>query len=156
MGIEFWAQTVVVPVSFIGVIITIFWQQLIAKRRATLDIILTQQSNEFLLKQGKAFTALRNSDNITQYALPEKAGSHEVLSIMAALDFNELIAIGIFEKTLDERIYRRYYRTEYVNDWIGCKPFVDGLRQQSGNQTYYCEIESLAKKWANTAEQTRV
>ena len=155
-GIEFWSQTVVVPVSFIGVIITIFWQQLIAKRRATLDIILTQQSNAFLLEQGRAFTALRNSDNITQYALPENAGSPEVLSIMAALDFNELIAIGISEKTLDERIYERYYRTEYVYDWIGCKPFVMELRRQGGNPTYYCEFEFRAKKWAKEDELKRI
>ncbi|MCA8834800.1 MAG: DUF4760 domain-containing protein [Proteobacteria bacterium] len=150
------AQTIIVPVSFIGVILTIFWQQKIAKRRATLDTILRQQSDTVLLEQGKIFTALRNSDNIAQYALPENASSPSALSIMAALNLSEFIAIGISEKIIDERIYKRYYRTEYVDDWIGCKPFVEELRRQSGNLTYYCEIEALAKKWANTTEQTRV
>ncbi len=150
------AQTIIVPVSFIGVILTIFWQQRIAKRRATLDTILRQQSDAVLLEQGKIFTALRSSDNIAQYALPENASSPSALSIMAALNLSEFIAIGISEKIIDERIYKRYYRTEYVDDWIGCKPFVEELRRQSGNPTYYCEIEALAKKWANTAEQTRI
>ncbi len=149
-------QAVFLPVSILVVIATLFWQQRIAKRRATLDIILTQQSNAFLLEQGRAFTALRNTDNIAQYALPENAGSPSAVSIMAALNLSELIAIGVSEKTVDERIYKRYYRTEYVNDWIGCKPFVDGLRQQSGNPNFYCEIEALAKKWANTAELKRI
>ena len=150
------AQTIIVPVSFIGVILTIFWQQRIAKRRATLDTILRQQSDAVLLEQGKIFTALRNSDNIAQYALPENASSPSALSIMAALNLSEFIAIGISEKIIDERIYKRYYRTEYVDDWIGCKPFVEELRRQSGNPTYYCEIESLATKWAKDDERERV
>ena len=150
------AQTIIVPVSFIGVILTIFWQQKIAKRRATLDTILRQQSDTVLLEQGKIFTALRNSDNIAQYALPENASSPSALSIMAALNLSELIAIGISEKIIDERIYKRYHRTEYVHDWIGCKPFVEELRRQSGNPTYYCEIEALATKWAKDDELKRV
>ncbi len=149
-------QAVFLPVSILVVIATLFWQQRIAKRRATLDMILAQQSSELLLEPRRKFVALRVADNITQYALPENANSDEALHIVSVLNFNELIAIGISEKTVDERIYKRYYRTEYVDDWIGCRSFVMELRGKHGNPNYYCEIEALAKKWANTAEQTRV
>ena len=149
-------QAVFLPVSILVVIATLFWQQRIAKRRATLDIILAQQSNALLLEPRRKFVALRATDNITQYALPENADSDEILSIMSILNFSELIAIGIAEKTVDERIYKRYYRTEYVHDWIGCKPFVEELRRQGENPTYYCEIETLAKKWAKEDELKRI
>ncbi len=155
-GIEFWAQTVVVPVSFIGVIITIVWQQRIAKRRATLDMILAQQSNALLLEPRRKFAALRSTNDIAKYARSKNKHPDEILTIMSVLNFNELIAIGIDEKTVDEPIYKRYHRTEYVHDWIGCKPFVMELRDQSENPTYYCEIEALAKKWAKDDERERV
>ncbi len=149
-------QAVFLPVSIIGVIVTLFWQQKIAKRRATLDMILTEQSDSFLLKQRRIFSNLRAAGNVTQYALPKSSNSEKALSIKSILNLNELIAIGIAEKTMDARLYKKYCRTEYVHDWIGRKPFVMELRRQGGNPTYYCEIESLAKKWANTAEQTRI
>ena len=149
-------QAVFLPVSILVVIATLFWQQRIAKRRATLDIILAQQSNALLLEPRRKFVALRDSGTITKYALPENADSEEALPILSILNFNELIAIGVSEKTVDERIYKRYYRTEYVNDWIGCKPFVEELRQQSGNPNFYCEIEALAKRWAKEDELKRI
>jgi len=65
-------------------------------------------------------------------------------------------AIGIREKTLNGRLYKRWTRTTLVKDWIACKPFVMQLRQNTSTPTFFCEFERLAKKWANRSEREHI
>ncbi len=152
-GLGSLSEAFIIPASLFVVIITLWGQRRIAKCRATLDIMLKEQSDPSLLAQRKKFTVLRNSGTIEKYALPEHADSDEATTIRSILNFNELIAIGISKKTVDAEIYKRFCRTAYVDDWIGCKPFVMELRGQGENPTYYyCEIQGLAKRWAKEGE----
>ena len=146
------SQAFIIPASIFVVFMTLRGQRRIAKRRATLDIMLKEQGDPSLLAQRKKFTVLRNSKTIKKYALPEHADSAKATTIRSILNFNELIAIGISKETVDADIYKRFCRTDYVDDWIGCKPFVMELRRQGENSTYYCEFESLAKEWAKEDE----
>lgn len=149
-------QIAAIILSAIGVIITIIWRQKISKRKSTLDIILAEETDTKLVKQRTEFVKIRNSRGISNFAAKDKAESNEAEIIRAVLNFNELIAIGIAEKTIDQRIYKRWGRTKFVKDWTGCKPFVMELRNQTETTTYFCEIENLARKWANKDEKPMV
>ena len=114
---------------------------------------MSHQSNEFLYKQRQEFIALRDAGNIVQWAALDKAASEEQSTIRAALNRYELIAIGIKEKTLEGRVYKRYTRSGLIQDWRACKPWVMQMRQNHSVPVYYCEVEALAKKWATRQER---
>jgi len=148
-----WLQSGAIFFSLMGVIIATRANRKIARRRATLDLIMTLQSNEFLVKQRQEFNALRDAGNIVQWAALDKASSPEQSTLRATMNRYELIAIGIKEKTIDGRVYKRYARSGVIQDWCACKPWVMQMRQNHSKPVYYCEVEALAKKWSTKAER---
>ncbi|WP_315807316.1 MULTISPECIES: DUF4760 domain-containing protein [unclassified Bradyrhizobium] len=151
-NIGLWLQSGAIFLSFIGVIISAGAIRSVARRRAMLDLIMAEQSNEFLIAERKKFIALRDAGHLVKWADPAQAGSAETFTIRTILNRYELIAIGIKERTLDKRVYREYARTTVVKDWTAVKPFVVQMRQTTQTPTYYCEFEKLARAWANHSE----
>jgi hypothetical protein len=151
-----WIQTGAICLSAIAAFFLILWTQRIACRRATLDLIMHQESDLGQIKERRSFIDLRDKGNLLQYAALDKASSVEAASIRATLNRYELVAIGISRKTLDAKLYLRWCRTTLAKDWIACKPFVMQLRQNGGRNTFYCEFETLARKWAEKAEKTQI
>lgn len=149
-----WIQTGAIFVSAIGVIITLIWHKRIACRRATLDIVLTEQTDAQTVEQRTRFVRLRDDGHLAQWANPDKTSSDEAAVIRAALNRYELVAIGIRRGIIDEKSYKRWCRTTLVKDWIACKPMVMQIRQNASIPTYFCEFEALAKRWANKDERT--
>jgi hypothetical protein len=148
-----WLQSGAIVFSLVGVIIGIVANRRIARRRATLDLIMQDQTHQALVKLRQDFIALRETGNLVQWAAPAQAASAQQTTLRAIMNRYELIAIGISEKTLDRGVYRRYARTTLVKDWLACKPWVMQMRQNSNTPTYYCEIEKIAKKWAHNSER---
>lgn len=148
-----WLQSGAIFLTFIGVIISASVNRRIARRRATLDLIMGEQSTEPLLSIRQKFIAMRDGGGLVQWADLSKAASNETSTIRSTLNRYELVAIGIKEKTLDKRVYKEYARTTVVRDWIALKPFVMERRRTISTPTIYCEVEWLAKKWANSDEK---
>lgn len=139
--------------SLAGVVLVVSYNQKIARRRATLDLIMLHQSNDGIVKDRKRFIQLRDKAHLAQWAAPDKADSEEATVIKSVLNHYELVAIGVRQKTLHENIYKRWLRSGFVKDWIESKPFVVQLRQNTQNHKIYCEFESLARRWANKKEK---
>jgi hypothetical protein len=149
-----WLQSGAIFLTFVGVIISAAVARGVARRRATLDLIMSEQSAELLVNIRQKFLALREIGHLVQWADPLQATSDESKTLRSILNRYELVAIGIKEATLDERVYKNYIRTTFVTDWIACKPFVVQRRQTTKNAKLYCECESLAKQWASEAEKS--
>jgi hypothetical protein len=147
-----WLQSGAIFLSFVGVIISAGVARSVARRRATLDLIMAEQANEFLVKSRKAFIELRDAGHLVKWADPAHAASVEAFTIRTVLNRYELVAIGIGESTLNGRVYKEYARSTVVKDWTAAKPFITQMRQTTKTPTYYCEFENLAKKWANHDE----
>jgi hypothetical protein len=148
-----WIQTGAIVVSAIGVIITVFWMKHLACLRATLDIVLTEQTDAGTIEKRTLFTKLRDEGHLSKWADPKNTHGTEAATLRAVLNRYELVAIGIKRGTLHEDSYRAWCRTTLVKDWTACKPLVMQLRQNDQTDTYYCEFEALAKKWATPAER---
>jgi hypothetical protein len=148
-----WLQSGAIVFSLLGIIFSIRATRRIARRRATLDILLEEQSNEFLFQSRLKFIALRDAGHLVKWAAPDNAASEEQGFLRAALNRYETIAVGIAERTMDEGVFRRYGRSTLVKDWCACKPWVIQMRQNLNVPAYYCEIEKLAQKWATKAER---
>lgn len=151
-----WIQTGAIVASFIGVILTILATQRVAKRRATLDLMMMEQTNEGMIERRRTFVRLKEAGNLVEWASREKKSSEDSTTIRAVLNQHELIAIGIKEGTLDEKIYKKWYRTTVVNDWISCKPFVMQLRSDLGSGVFWKEYELLVRSWAQEGERGRI
>lgn len=151
-----WIQTGAIVVSAIGISIVACTHRIVARRRATLDVIMQEQTHDGMLAVRQRFIALRDAGHLVAWAAPDKAASAESTDIRSILNRYELVAIGINEKTINPRIYKRWCRTTLIKDWTACKPFVTQLRQNTANPKFFCELETLAKKWAINSERDHV
>ena len=103
----------------------------------------------------KAFVALRSKGHLAQWAAPEKAHSDEEATINNVLNRYELVAIGIQQGTINEKIWKRWLRTGTVQDWIAAKPYIAQIRQNKF-AALYCEYEKLARRWATKDEMPNI
>lgn len=148
-NLAFWFQTLVFMVSAIIAIFTLWKNEKQAKRRATIDLVLmeTQDSNFREIKE-KFGTYKKNKMNFTKLACDElidNPDENEV--IMSILNHYEFIASGIFEKALDEKIYKRMKKGVFVRDWKSLEPYVMELRRKENRPQIYIETQRLAEKW---------
>jgi hypothetical protein len=146
-------QAAAIIVGFLGVAATIFYTSVIAGKRATFDLILSELLDPRQVELRGKFTTLRDAGNLEVYASSPKAESDEASVIVANLNIYEMIAVGISKKIIDEQSYKRWARTALVKDWQECKAYVTVLRKEADVPTYYCEFEKLARKWAVAAEK---
>ncbi|WP_097175066.1 DUF4760 domain-containing protein [Stappia indica] len=148
-----WIQTGAIVVSAIGVVLTLFWMNRIARRRASLDIVLSEQTDPRTINERTEFVKLRDAGHLSKWADPANTHTQESATLRAILNQYELVAIGIQQKTMDEKVYKGWCRTTLVKDWIACKALVMQLRENAKVATYYCEFERLAKRWATKDEK---
>lgn len=146
-------QTGAIIVSALGVASIITWNVRIARRRATLDTLLNEQTHETSIKERTEFINLKRKGDLISWAASDRASAPEVETIRAVLNRYELVAIGIRKSTLDEALYKLWCRTTLVGDWRAMKPFVAEIRTLNSIPTLYCEFEALARKWANASEK---
>jgi hypothetical protein len=146
-------QTGAIIVSAGGVASIITWNVRIARKRATLDILLNEHTHEISIKERTEFIKLKKNGDLSSWASSDKANAPEVETIRAVLNRYELVAIGIRKSTLDEQLYKLWCRTTLVGDWRAMKPFVAQIRTLNSIPTLYCEFEALARKWANVSEK---
>lgn len=151
-----WVRSGAIVLSFIGVIVTIVWNQSIARKRATLDIVLNEESDPNQLALRTDFVKMRDAGNLSKYADPKHGKENETNALRGILNRYELVAIGIRKGIIHERSYKDWCRRTYVQDWIECKGFVTQLRKNRGSSVYFCEFEKLAKKWATKEEKELV
>jgi hypothetical protein len=147
-------QTVAIVLSAIGVIASITWSRIVSRRRATIDMILAEQTNKELLQIRSEYLDALRENRLLQYANLETWFTPQAFPLVSILNRYEITAIGIAEGIIDEKIYRRYWRTSLVRDWLGCQPVVVHQREVFGNPKLFCDFEALAKRWA-TADELR-
>jgi Domain of unknown function (DUF4760) len=151
-------QVGAIVVSAIGVTGTIFWNMRIARRRATLDLLVNEQTHETTIKERTAFEAIVEGGDLLQWIAPAsiKSDPAKLQTIRSSLNRYELIAIGIKGRALDGKLYKQWFRAGFVGDWIAFKALIVHVREDVGNPRLYCEFEWLAKKWADKTQKPRV
>lgn len=59
----------------------------------------------------------------------------------------ELIAIGIERGIIDDKTYRRWFRSGVVKDWRSAAPFIMAIRERTGNDHLFHEFEDMARRY---------
>lgn len=123
-------------------------QRRIAKTRATLDIIIKYESDQFYRSAVEAYIYYVRG-NIS----PEDAiGSDDPLVreksglLNSFLNFQETIALGISHDTLDKNLFYDYWATSYVDVWNRTTPLIKLQRKRTPK--VLVEFEKLAREFA--------
>ncbi len=133
-------------------ITAIFTQRNVARKRATLDLLSRQEWDGDYISARKRFIELRDSgEGFIKYAAPEFRTKGEVADIKNILNGYELIAVGIKIGILDEDLYKLWFRSAFLKDWVMARQFIRTIRTEAGEHPdepkIFCEYEGLVRKW---------
>lgn len=121
----------------------------IARRRATVDLIMNSRQNESFSKARKVVLNFQeDGTQFSKFALAENAQTDENQCVLVVLNFNEFVAVGIRENAFDEKTYKRLRKTRYIRDWETLETYVAEFRKSRKSNTLFSEFEWLAKRWA--------
>jgi len=143
---------IILTISAVSALFAIWRNQVIAARRASIDLVLNQNGDLFLLEEKKLFLSLRSSENgdcLAQYASSESKDSKEASAIKAVLNNYEFIASGIREKAFCEKTYKRMQYGVLVRDYKALQGFIHEIRLSRKHPTLFKEFEWLGKRWEN-------
>lgn len=141
------AKIIILGLSVLIASIAIHRNTIIAKRRATVDLVLQQRNDESLTKANELVNPILNSNDITKFADESNKDSPEREAILTILNNYEFISVGIRENAFDIKIFKRMNYGIVVRDWSCFKPFVVHLRERHDRPTLFQEFEWLATKF---------
>lgn len=137
-----------VVISAITAIVVLRVNRSIARRRATLDLILHIETDGDIIKARKAMsTAKKNPAGSRAWSAVDKRDSDEANAIRTILNVNEIVAVSIAEDIIDEHIYHRWQRGAYIEDYRSMEDYVRGVREYWRNPSIYVEVEKLVHRW---------
>lgn len=129
---------------------TVKSQRAIARKRATIDVILKLESEPTYQSSLATFKDLRDSNKLLQLLENNKSSrdTEALLDILSIINHYEIICCGIVEDTLDEIFYFQWYRGAFLKHWNQLEPFIVHLRnQKNGNKRVAIRYELFAKTW---------
>lgn len=137
-----------VIVSAITAMVVLQANRSIARRRATLDLILHIESDGDIIKARKILSAVKKDPQGSRaWGAADKRDSDEANAIRTVLNINEIVAVSIAERIIDERIYRRWFRKAFIDDYRSMDGYIQGVREYWRNPSIYVELQTLAENW---------
>lgn len=142
----FWIQTGAFLISAISAVSIIWYNGLVARQRATVDLVLHQKSDIHLIDAlSIVYEMSRKNVSFTDH-LPNLQ-SPEGKAIRLVLNSNEFVALGIRRKAFDESLYKEMQCTNFMKVWMACRGLIYEIRKQENKETIFQEVEWLAKRW---------
>ncbi|MGZ8256401.1 MAG: DUF4760 domain-containing protein [Gallionella sp.] len=142
----FWIQTGAVFLSAIAAIFVIYHNGVMARRRATVDHIIHQKSDDGLLSSIRLVYQLYEEKTRLSDFL-ESPESSEYQAILKVLNNHEFIALGIRRAAFEEKIYKELQYSNFVKVYEASAGIVAELRRSKNTQTLFQEFEWLIKRW---------
>lgn len=135
--------------SAIGAVLVIWHNGRLARRRATIDHILNDNSNAEYLEAIQLLYSLDDKQvRFTKYfETPECA---EFKAIRKVMNKHEFIALGIRTGAFEERIYKELQYSNFMKVYHACSACIAEVRSTTKKQTLFQEFEWLAKRWERT------
>jgi hypothetical protein len=152
---------IVATLAFGSAVYGIRDQRLIARKRAALDLFFKTELDRELVetyqKYDKAVDAITEDISIEQFA---KTNNYKL--IRSILNIHELVAVGIRDNVLDERVCFNFWGDELMDAYRNCQRIVEHARiAPRGTKFTYCDLERLNERWQkkyqrNVSETKRV
>jgi len=121
----------------------------LARKRATVDMVVHENSNSEFQICKKKFAMLRDRrTDFAQFAcgdLSEHAEMNDI--ILPVLNNYEFMAAGIRTGAFDAEIYKRMQKSTVIRDWHHLSGYVNQIRLKEQRQALFIEFEIVAKEW---------
>jgi hypothetical protein len=157
------AQIITASIALVGVVIaviSILDQRNIARRRAAIDFFLKTQMDDTVVELYNDFR--RIAPGIVSVAssaasMENFVGTTDHTRVRAFLNVCELIAVGINEHVLSERVCYAYWGDALPWSYQAAEPLIKYIRTKPGEGTpsTYLDLERIAKKWARWNSRQR-
>lgn len=141
----FWIQTGAFFLSAIAAVLVIWHNGKVAKKRALIDLIIQQKSDESLIQATQRVYELQDSCSHLSSLVGEDSQDRRI--ILKVLNNQEFIAVGIRMHAFDETVYKQLQYSNVVKLWNATSGFIHELRKIDGKKTVFQDFETLAKKW---------
>jgi hypothetical protein len=143
----FWIQTGAFLLSALAGVYIIHHNGALAKKRALIDLIIHQKSDQKLLDATQAVYRLQEDGKHLSSLVG--TDSDERRSILLVLNNQEFIATGIRMGAFDEKVYKQMQCSNVRKLWMASSGFIQELRKIDGRQTIFQDFEKLAVDWEN-------
>lgn len=154
---SFWAdfglliQTVAFVISAVAAVAVIYHNGVLAKKRALIDLIIQQRSDDQLSQATKTVfdLASANDKQLSAYVSPNGDEKHQEIraAILKVLNNQEFVAVGIRLGAFDEKVYKELQCSNVLKLWRATSGFVCELRKQTNHNTIFQDLEKLAQRW---------
>jgi hypothetical protein len=135
-------------ISAVVAIAVMVYNAKIARRRATVDLVMHMRQNQALIEARKTVLRLQEQNaQFAKWALLEHADSEESRHILEVLNTNEFVAVGIRERAFDEGTFKRLSRSRFIRDWDTLEIFVTEFRRSRKLDVLFTEMQWLANRW---------
>lgn len=132
----------------------------VARQKATLDLIEKRESTAHYRDLSRTFFELQKGPGFMHLVAPSDADRPTRKQVFDYLNHYEIIAIGLRQNILDEKIYRAWMEGAFVRDWNAAADFIQRERwkcDEAGVWHYrdsiYENYEHVARRWSR---ETRV
>lgn len=137
---------------FLGIVVavvSVVSAKLTAKRKQTADLLFGTRADAELSAGFKLLQKLHNATdtNIRVYAKKDKTDSEEANKIRYVLNHWERVCVGINQGIYDEKMLHESSYSTVMNLYAQASPFIQAVRENTGKDTYYQELECLYNSW---------
>lgn len=127
-------------------------QRAIARKKATLDLILRHDEEDFQNLVDEYCELRDDPGGLRRYAKETSELSPGDLKSVGIIDrylnHYEIVAVGIKQDILDKETYGLWMKSGFVNDWNYARLYVADVRKLSPlNENNFTEFEALAIEW---------
>lgn len=127
----------------------------LATRRATLDLIMNEMHDPARQALRQNFESQRKNGKLRCKhgldGLPEQVR----FDTIAYLNRFETAALAINHKMIDEKMYKAWACSYYVQTWHSVEEIVEVTRTKCEDHSFYREFQKLAVRWNNDALPTK-
>lgn len=155
---SFWAdfgplvQTAAFVISAFAAVFLIYHNGKLAKKRALIDLIIQQRSDQDLnLSLRRVYALANESEPLSRFVAVAEDANEEFNTdrshILKVLNNQEFIAVGIRMGAFDESVYKELQCSNVLKLWQATSGFVYELRKVEKKKTIFQDLEQLAHKW---------
>lgn len=141
----FWIQTGALFVSALWALWTIKVNGSMAKKRALIDLIIQQKSDQSLIDATQLVYKLAENGKKLSTLVEEDTAERK--AILKVLNNQEFIAAGIRMGAFDESVYKQMQCSNVLKLWSAAAGFVHEIRRVDKLETLFQDFECLALRW---------
>ena len=149
-----WITAVVAIVAGIIAIASIHTQRDIARKRASLDLFLKTSTDATVTQMAKGYAEVFKKFNDPKRPPgPVMAEPEDQSAIILYLGIFELIAVGIHNGVLDERVCFEFWGDPVIEKYKESRGFIEGFRKAHDSRFLFIDFEDLSKWWEVNRKQ---